>query len=77
MVGFFFFKENKNRKQESRKALNLYLFKVETPSQQDIMAHRGGDGLLESPEIYVMRNTIPAKTIVKSFQNFNYKLFYC
>lgn len=75
MVGFFF-KRNKNRKQESQKALNLYLFEVETPPQQDIMAHCGG-GLPESLEIYVMRNTIPAKNIVKSFQNFSYKPFYC
>lgn len=26
VVGFFFFKRNENGKQESRKALNLYLF---------------------------------------------------
>lgn len=37
-----------------KKALNLYLFKVETPPQQDIMARCGG-GLPESLEIYVMR----------------------
>lgn len=73
----FLFKRNKNGKQESQKALNLYLFKVETPPQQDIMARCGGGGLPESLEIYVIRNTIPAKNIVKSFQNFSYKPFYC
>lgn len=77
VVIFFFFKRNKNEKQESQKALNLYLFKVETLPQQDIMACCGGGGLPESLEIYVMRNTIPAKNIVKSFQNFSYKPFYC
>lgn len=41
------------------------------------MARCGGGGLPESLEIYVMRNTIPAKNIVKSFQNFSYKPFYC
>lgn len=74
MVVFF---SLKGIRVENKKVKNLYLFEVETPSQQDIMAHRGGGGSPESLEIYVMRNTIPAKTIVKSFQNFSYKPFYC